>query len=93
MEYNGGGRFMCGIFPAYEGCEDGQVYLFQLLLNIHMLVSRFGLFHFYSNETGSLTDECDLLGKYIMKIVVYQGDDFDELVSQCFVFCSIIILQ
>ncbi|KAL1815727.1 hypothetical protein ACET3Z_018301 [Daucus carota] len=24
-------------------------------------------------------DECDLLGKYIMKIVVYQGDDFDEL--------------
>uniref|UniRef100_A0A164T890 TF-B3 domain-containing protein n=1 Tax=Daucus carota subsp. sativus TaxID=79200 RepID=A0A164T890_DAUCS len=48
MEYNGGGRFMCDIFPAYEGCERW-------------------------------TDECDLLGKYIMKIVVYQGDDFDEL--------------
>ena len=74
---------LCVIYFLHmKAVKDGQVYLFQLLLNIHMLVSRFGLFHFYSNETGSLTDECDLLGKYIMKIVVYQGDDFDELVSQ-----------
>lgn len=84
---------MCDIFPAYEGCERWTGLSVSTSIKYSYVSFRFGLFHFYSNETGSLTDECDLLGKYIMKIVVYQGDDFDELVSQCFVFCSIIILQ